>query len=112
MALIVFIGELFGNLKCSPRLRCKNNEESLIHALKECPKVREILTIGGLNNRFLDGSYGRRIDWMEDILHKLDSKATADFFTLLWNCWNSRNMLVFQKKEDLARMVWEMAHSQ
>ncbi|MBA0684155.1 hypothetical protein Goari_025755, partial [Gossypium aridum] len=84
-----------------------NNEESLIHALKECPKVRETLIIGGLNNRLLDGNYVRCIDWLEDILRELDSKAAADLFTLLSNCWNNRNKMVFQGKDNPAMMVWE-----
>ncbi|MBA0739979.1 hypothetical protein Gogos_013204 [Gossypium gossypioides] len=84
-----------------------NNEESLIHALKECPKVRETLIIGGLNNRLLDGNYVRCIDWLEDILRELDSKAAADLFTLLWKCWNNRNKMVFQGKDNPAMMVWE-----
>ncbi|KAG8483709.1 hypothetical protein CXB51_022474 [Gossypium anomalum] len=80
--------------------RCKNNEESLIHALKECPKVRETLTIGGFNNRFLDGSYSRCIDWLEDILRELDSKATADF-----------SFSSGTGKDNPARMVWERAYT-
>ncbi|MBA0721300.1 hypothetical protein Golax_008859, partial [Gossypium laxum] len=35
--------------------RCKNGDETLIHAMKECPKVREIFMIGALNNRLLSG---------------------------------------------------------
>ncbi|KAH1091253.1 hypothetical protein J1N35_018510 [Gossypium stocksii] len=67
-------------------LRCNNNEESLIHALKECPKVREAFIIGGLNNKLIDENYIRCIDWLEDILRELDSKAAVDFVTLFWNC--------------------------
>ncbi|KAH1063719.1 hypothetical protein J1N35_028706 [Gossypium stocksii] len=87
--------------------RCKNIEETLIHALKDCPMTREILTLGSLNNRLLDGSYDRCIDWLEDVLRELDAKAAVDFFTLIWNCWNSRNKLVFHGKEDTALVVWE-----
>ncbi|MBA0662057.1 hypothetical protein Goklo_006255 [Gossypium klotzschianum] len=82
--------------------RCKNNVENLIHALKECLKVRETLIIGCLNNRLLDGNYVRCIDWLKDILRELDSKAAADFFTLLWNCWNNSNKMVFQGKDNPA----------
>ncbi|MBA0587244.1 hypothetical protein Gorai_000376 [Gossypium raimondii] len=63
--------------------RCKNREETLIHGMKDYPMTREILALGGLNNRLLDGSYERCIDWLEDVLRKLDDKAAADFFTLL-----------------------------
>ncbi|KAK5846234.1 hypothetical protein PVK06_002510 [Gossypium arboreum] len=62
--------------------------------MKECPKVREVLIIRGLNNRLLDSSYDRCIDWLEDTLCELDSKAVVDFFTLFWNCWNNKNKMV------------------
>ncbi|MBA0660790.1 hypothetical protein Goklo_012756, partial [Gossypium klotzschianum] len=63
--------------------RCKNNVETLLHAMKECPKI------------FFASS----------------SKAVADFFTLLWNCWTNRNKMVFQGKADAAMVVWERAQT-
>ncbi|KAG8492635.1 hypothetical protein CXB51_010097 [Gossypium anomalum] len=64
--------------------RCKNSAETLIHALKDCPKVREVLITGGLNNRLPEGRYDRCIDW---------------------------NKMVFQGKEDPTRVVWERAQA-
>ncbi|MBA0596193.1 hypothetical protein Gorai_013024 [Gossypium raimondii] len=87
--------------------RCKNGDETLIHAMKECPKVREIFMIGGLNNRLLSGRNERCIDWLKDVLRELNTKAAVDFFTLLWNCWNDRNKMVFQGKDDTTLAVWE-----
>lgn len=75
--------------------------------MKECPKVREIFMIGGLNNRLLSGRNERCIDWLKDVLHELDTKAAVDFFTLLWNYWNDRNKMVFQGKDDTTLAVWE-----
>ncbi|KAH1106896.1 hypothetical protein J1N35_010664 [Gossypium stocksii] len=63
--------------------RCKSEEESLLYAMKECPKVREILMIGGLNNRLINVKYEQCVDWLEDVLQELDKKVAADFFTLL-----------------------------
>ncbi|KAH1091388.1 hypothetical protein J1N35_018645 [Gossypium stocksii] len=63
--------------------KCKNREETLIHAMKDYPMTHEILTLRGLNNKLLNESYKCYIDWLEDVLCKLDAKATADFFTLL-----------------------------
>ncbi|MBA0812633.1 hypothetical protein Gohar_026582, partial [Gossypium harknessii] len=90
---------------------CKNSEETLFHALNECPKVCETLIIGGLNGRLLNENYVCCIDWLKDIMRELDSKATLDFFTLLWNCWNSKNKMVFQGKDDPAMVVWERAQT-
>lgn len=89
--------------------RCKDKEETLIHAIKDCQKAREILAAGGLNNRLLTGEYTNCVDWLEDVFHKLDKKAAADFLTLLWNSWNDRNNMIFKWKMDEAVTVWERA---
>ncbi|MFQ6636765.1 hypothetical protein Gotur_014103, partial [Gossypium turneri] len=39
--------------------RCGKEKETLIHAMKDCPKVRAVLEFDGLNNKFLDGGYSR-----------------------------------------------------
>ncbi|MBA0583719.1 hypothetical protein Gorai_014565 [Gossypium raimondii] len=79
--------------------------------MKDCPKAREILVIGGLNNRFIDGNYNCCIDWLEDVFHDLNNKAVAVFFTLLWNNWNDKNKMVLQGKMDAALVVWERAQT-
>ncbi|MBA0852462.1 hypothetical protein Goshw_005592 [Gossypium schwendimanii] len=33
----------------------------------------------------------------------MDAKAAADFLTLLWNCWSSRNNRIFMDNKDSAR---------
>ncbi|KAG8472732.1 hypothetical protein CXB51_034592 [Gossypium anomalum] len=108
-ALINCFGESFGSLKCSLRLRFSARElatisyqsmKTLLISVKiSQPSARDART------RLIDGKYDRCIDWLEDTLRVLDSKATADFFTLLWNVWNNRNKLVFQDKEDPAMVV-------
>ncbi|KAL1172613.1 hypothetical protein V6Z11_A05G360000 [Gossypium hirsutum] len=89
--------------------RCQSREETLIHAMKDCSKAREVLVAGGLNNRLLDGDYIDCIDWLEDVFREFDNKAVADFLTLLWNSWNDRNNMVFNGKMDAAVMIWERA---
>ncbi|KAL1145043.1 hypothetical protein V6Z11_A11G271600 [Gossypium hirsutum] len=91
--------------------RCQSKDESLIHALKDCPKARGILVAGGLNNKLLEGDYTECIDWLEDVFKELDKKATADFLTLLWNSWNDRNNMVFKGKMDDAFLIWERAQA-
>ncbi|MBA0814664.1 hypothetical protein Gohar_020476 [Gossypium harknessii] len=38
-----------------------------------------------------------------DVMRVLDRKATADFFTTVWNSWNNRNNHIFRDKEDKAK---------
>ncbi|MBA0761157.1 hypothetical protein Gotri_023840 [Gossypium trilobum] len=42
------------DLVCS---RCRNGDEMLLHALRDCPKAREVLIAGGFDNRLLTNSY-------------------------------------------------------
>ncbi|KAK5775357.1 hypothetical protein PVK06_043239 [Gossypium arboreum] len=87
--------------------RCGTVMETLIHAMKDCPKARAVLAYGGLNNNLLEGYYGRCVDWLEDVACALDKKAFSDFIMVLWNIWNSRNNKVFWDVEEEARMTWE-----
>ncbi|KAG8488392.1 hypothetical protein CXB51_016552 [Gossypium anomalum] len=80
--------------KDCPRSRASN--ETLIHAFKDCPTAREILVLGGLNNKLLEGSFSKCIDWIEDVMRVLDNKAVSDFVTTLWNSWNNRNNFLFR----------------
>ncbi|MBA0748046.1 hypothetical protein Gogos_004902 [Gossypium gossypioides] len=96
-----------GFLKDCPRYSA--NAETLIHALKDCPNARTILTIGGLDNRLLMKDYACCINWIEDVMRVLDKKAVVDFFTTLWNSWNNGNNHIFRGKEDEATVVWERA---
>ncbi|MBA0878718.1 hypothetical protein Goshw_022500 [Gossypium schwendimanii] len=89
--------------------RCGAEKETLIHTLKDCPTARTILSIGGLDNKLLVKEYDCCIDWLEDVMHVLNKKATADFIIVLWNSWNNRNNFIFRGKEDNAQVVWERA---
>ncbi|KAK5812335.1 hypothetical protein PVK06_027764 [Gossypium arboreum] len=81
--------------------RCRTEKETLLHALRNCPRVKDVLVYGGLNNMVLEGCNGRCVDWIKDVARSLDKKAFSDFITVLWNIWNSQNNRVFRgvKKE-------------
>ncbi|KAH1089316.1 hypothetical protein J1N35_016573 [Gossypium stocksii] len=54
-------------------------------------------------------TYVTRFDWLEDMMRVLDKKAMADFMTILWNCWNSRNNYVFNGKKEEPKDIWSRA---
>ncbi|MBA0816139.1 hypothetical protein Gohar_000832 [Gossypium harknessii] len=81
---------------------CGASVETLIHALKDCPTARAILTLGGLDGRLLNKDYSCCIDWIENAMRLLDKKAIVDFITTLWNSWNNQNNYVFRGKEEEA----------
>ncbi|MBA0624764.1 hypothetical protein Godav_010056, partial [Gossypium davidsonii] len=89
--------------------RCGRDKETLIHALKDCPRARAVLIHGGLNSNLLDSSHCRGVDWIEEVARSLDVKALSDFVTVLWNIWNSRNKKVFWNMEEDAKVTWERA---
>ncbi|KAA3469415.1 reverse transcriptase [Gossypium australe] len=89
--------------------RCGNDKETLIHALKDCPKARAVLEYGGFNNRLLEGVFVNCIDWVEKVARVLDKIAISNFLTVLWNIWNSKNYRIFQGAEMEAKVIWEKA---
>ncbi|KAL1182733.1 hypothetical protein V6Z11_A02G135500 [Gossypium hirsutum] len=87
--------------------RCRNEDEMLIHALRDYPKARAVLIAGGFDNRLLTNLYDFCIDWVEDSMRILDKKTFEDFITTLWNIWNGRNNIIFRGKEEDAYGIWE-----
>ncbi|MBA0873613.1 hypothetical protein Goshw_004708, partial [Gossypium schwendimanii] len=61
--------------------RCGIEKETLIHAMKNCPRAQAVLVYGGLNNNLLEGSYFQCVDWIEDVARMLDKKALFDLIT-------------------------------
>ncbi|MBA0590659.1 hypothetical protein Gorai_019355 [Gossypium raimondii] len=90
--------------------RCRGGDETLIQALKNCPKARDVLIMGGIDNRLLNKKYELYIDCLKDSMRLLDKKAFEDFISTLWNIWNDRNNAIFRGKKEDARMIWERAH--
>ncbi|KAL1102266.1 hypothetical protein V6Z11_D05G351800 [Gossypium hirsutum] len=69
--------------------RCGSAKETLIHALKDCPRAKAVL--------------------IEDVARSLDKKALSNFIAVLWNIWNSRNNKVFIDTEEEAKVTWDRA---
>ncbi|MBA0600854.1 hypothetical protein Gorai_004048 [Gossypium raimondii] len=42
--------------------RCEIGNETIIHALRDCPKARVVLSFGGLDGRLLDSPFESGID--------------------------------------------------
>ncbi|KAA3489414.1 reverse transcriptase [Gossypium australe] len=89
--------------------RCGKDKETLIHAMKDCPKAKAVLEYGGFNNSLLNAKFTHCVDWIEEVCRVLDKKAVADFITVLWNIWNNRNNKIFGGTEDDAKVTWEKA---
>ncbi|MBA0635812.1 hypothetical protein Godav_022122, partial [Gossypium davidsonii] len=62
--------------------RCGVETETLLHALKDCPTSRAVLSIGDWSSSFISKNYNRCIDW---------------------------NNYIFRGKEEEAKQKWERA---
>lgn len=60
------------NLTCP---RCGVDRESLIHALRDCAKAREVLLHWGIDGRILNSEWTTGVDWLESSMRMLDQKA-------------------------------------
>ncbi|KAL1066500.1 hypothetical protein V6Z11_D12G066400 [Gossypium hirsutum] len=89
--------------------RCGVETKTLLHALKDCPTSRAVLSIGGWSRSFISKKYDHCIDWLEDLMRILDKRVMVDLMTTLWNCWNNRNNYIFRGKEEEAQQIWERA---
>ncbi|XP_012468919.1 uncharacterized protein LOC105787001 [Gossypium raimondii] len=91
------------------RPRCGAETETVLHALKDCPTSKAVLSTGGWSRSFISKNYDHCSDWLEDLMRVLDKRAMADLMTTLWNCWNNRNNFIFRGKEEEAKQIWERA---
>ncbi|MBA0837920.1 hypothetical protein Goarm_010031, partial [Gossypium armourianum] len=89
--------------------RCGAGNETLFHALRDCPTSTTILSISGLDNNIILKEHKCCIDWLEDMIRVLDKRATVNLMTTLWNNWNKRNNFIFQRKEEEGQVAWDRA---
>ncbi|MBA0655846.1 hypothetical protein Goklo_008269 [Gossypium klotzschianum] len=89
--------------------RCGAETKTVLHALKDCPTSRAVLSIRGWSRSFISKNYDHCIDWLEDLMRVLDKRAMDDLITTLWNCWNNRKNFIFRGKEEKAKQIWERA---
>lgn len=72
-------------------------EESDIHTLLECPIASQIWQGNDLDELLRTTKYRTLADCVNQAKHLLDSDGLGDFFAVLWDCWNARNRLIFNK---------------
>ncbi|KAH1046344.1 hypothetical protein J1N35_037128 [Gossypium stocksii] len=82
---------------------CEATNETLLHALRDCPTSREVLPLGGWDMSIITNQYDCYVDWLENMTRIMDKRAMVNLFTTLWNFWNNRNNFIFKGKEDRRR---------
>ncbi|MBA0696385.1 hypothetical protein Goari_002939 [Gossypium aridum] len=74
-----------------------------IHALKDCSKAYEILSLGGLDGRLLDYKFERCIDWLKEVTQLMEKKAFEDFIRFCGMCGIVEIMLFFVARRKMQR---------
>ncbi|MBA0782722.1 hypothetical protein Gotri_000560 [Gossypium trilobum] len=64
--------------------RCGLEDETIIHALRDYPKARVVLSFSEFDRCLLDSSYESCIDLLEDATRLLDLKGKKDDARLMW----------------------------
>ncbi|KAK5770398.1 hypothetical protein PVK06_046548 [Gossypium arboreum] len=90
---------------------CRLRDKTIIHAFRDCPKARAVLSFRELDRRLLNSSYESYIDWLEDATRLSDLKVFENLITILLNVWNSSNNALFWGKEDDTQLMWEQART-
>ncbi|KAK5802789.1 hypothetical protein PVK06_030411 [Gossypium arboreum] len=68
--------------------RCGVEAETLLHALKDCPTSRAILSLGGWSMSFILKKYDHCIDLLEDMMRAFDKRAMlCTVLGLLLSSW-------------------------
>lgn len=89
----------------SASTRCNMVKEMLVHALRDCVKVREVLLLGKIDGRLLMVEWSKDINWLESVMMLVDRRAFECLIMLLWNIWNSRSKFLFRSLSEASRLV-------
>ncbi|KAK6151721.1 hypothetical protein DH2020_014356 [Rehmannia glutinosa] len=79
--------------------RCGGEEETAVHALRDCPWVSFAWKISPL--RIETDRHARRgdlADWIVWMAENLNDESHSMFVMLLWSLWRGRNLQIFQGK--------------
>ncbi|KAE8707155.1 hypothetical protein F3Y22_tig00110387pilonHSYRG00987 [Hibiscus syriacus] len=73
---------------------CLCELESIMHAIKDCPKVKTVLLMSSLSPEIVDWRGNSSIMWLSYVQSKLNGEGFDLFLVLLWNLCNRRNYFV------------------
>lgn len=77
---------------------CSRDDESVIHALRDCVLAREIWSRSDMEH-LASWRYCSLIDWWEGAFQEMDEEAVSKFLTLCWAIWGARNKVVVANEE-------------
>ncbi|XP_050211970.1 uncharacterized protein LOC126662127 [Mercurialis annua] len=76
--------------------RCKTEEETTLHCLKECEVVRGLWLVSPLNLRTVGIRCDSIPDWIATMSSSLKQEELQLFVMSLWVIWTDRNNIVFE----------------
>ncbi|KAE8655251.1 hypothetical protein F3Y22_tig00117034pilonHSYRG01593 [Hibiscus syriacus] len=91
---------------------CNVLVELALHAVKDYPKSKSILSLSGLPQDIVDWEGTSCFDWFTSMFPKLNREGFDLFLTLLWNVWNRRNKWIhdveLQTDRDVILKAWNL----
>ncbi|XP_050222577.1 uncharacterized protein LOC126672667 [Mercurialis annua] len=91
-------------LNCCPR--CGEENETDVHALKDCVEVRGLWLSSPLGLRTDTFQPSSMVDWVSTMFTLLKGEEVQDFLTCIWVVWNDRNNIIFNNKRRHASMLF------
>ncbi|KAK8680931.1 hypothetical protein V6N13_109868 [Hibiscus sabdariffa] len=88
---------------------CGNYVETVLHAVRECTSVQEILSESGMVNLLPQGPFRDCMERLDASQTLLASEQFSFLIVLLWNIWNRRNRWIHTNQLIPARLVSEYA---
>ncbi|KAK8487261.1 hypothetical protein V6N13_015099 [Hibiscus sabdariffa] len=84
---------------------CGTGTETIIHALRDCPKVKEVLEMARVPTSVVNATHNSIKEWIMAATDQLLMEGLSKSVALLWNIWNHRNKLVHEEEMQDAREV-------
>ncbi|MBA0694591.1 hypothetical protein Goari_004873 [Gossypium aridum] len=79
----------------------------MLHALRDCPKSRDVLIEANFDNRLLINQYEFCIDWIEDSKHILDKKKPSKTSFLLCGTFGTTKTMLSLEARARTSCKWE-----
>ncbi|XVF78426.1 hypothetical protein PTKIN_Ptkin14bG0131700 [Pterospermum kingtungense] len=73
--------------------RCKMEEETVIHAIRDCPIAQEAWSLFSGSDQWLKTQENEVTKWLSEVTERMNLELIEEGFTLLWSIWRNREIM-------------------
>ncbi|KAK9032000.1 hypothetical protein V6N11_056285 [Hibiscus sabdariffa] len=88
---------------------CEQDIETVLHAVRECPKTQEAFVMSDMDSKLPQGPFNSGFQWLEEVVQMLDANQFQFLIILIWNVWNRRNRWIHQNQLIPTKLVVDYA---